>query len=174
MKIKKRENLNYYLEELVWYNVCMKKGKVKILPVFEKGKSMITTRKDFRVMKSYQILNYFHKEKKIEIKCLSSRRKLWRIEGELSSREAERWLVYYLDKFFRFTNLKGLRVRTFEISNSWIFLFKEIGELRIPELYFDFFYWNSTWTIKLQSSELEKEVYSSLKIRYEIFNRKRL
>lgn len=166
MKLRRRENLNYYLEELVWYNVCMKKGGLKSLPLFSKGKSMITVKKDFRVLKGCQIFNYFHKEGKKSVYPIGSKKKMWRVLMEFPSTEAERWLVYYLDEFFRSVKRKGLKARTFGISSDWVFLFKEIGELRLSDLYFDYYDWNSMWIVLLESRELEKLVYSSLKVKY--------
>lgn len=176
MKQKRRENLNYYLEELVWYNICMKKGILKGLPVFLGGKSMITVKKDFRVLKGCQIYNYFYKEGKREVYPIGAKKKMWRVIMEFPPAEAERWLVYYFDEFFKNVRKKGLKARTFAVSKDWIFLFKEIGELRISDLYFDYFDWNSMWTVLLESKELESLVYSSLKVNYNyaIFNRERL
>lgn len=166
MKIKRRENLNYYLEELVWYNLCMKKGKLKNLPVFFKGKSMISVKKDFRILKSCQIFNYFHKEGKKSVYPFGSKKKMWRVLMEFPPMEAERWLVYYLDEFFRNVRRKGLKARAFGISGGWVFLFREIGELRLSDLYFDYYDWNSMWVVFLESRELEKLLYSSLKVKY--------
>lgn len=166
MKIRRRENLNYYLEELVWYNLCMKKGKLKSLPAFFKGKSMITVKKDFRVLKGCQIFNYFHKEGIKMVYPIGSKKKMWRVVMEFPFTEAERWLVYYLDEFFRSVKRKGLKARTFGISLDWVFLFREIGELRLSDLYFDYYDWNSMWIVLLESRELEKLVYSSLKVKY--------
>lgn len=176
MKFNRRENLNYYLEELVWYNMCMKKGELKSLPVFTEGKSIITAKKDFRILKSYQIFNYFFQEGSFMVYRTKGRKKEWNVLTKFSSVEAERWLVYYFDYFFKMAKMKGLKTRNFAISGGWIFYFKEVGELRISELYFDYYDWDRVWMVFLHSKELENLIYSSLKIRYKyaIFNRERL
>jgi hypothetical protein len=169
MKLKNRENLSYYLEEIVWYNICMKKGEDLMLLQGEGGSSTIKVKEGFDLLKGYQICNYFHKEGVIKAYPISKKKKMWSVVMNFPLTEAERWLVYYLDRFIRNIKRKGLKARAFQLmtrEKRWVFLFREVGELRISNLYFDYFHWNGMWTVSLESSKLESMVYSSLKVRY--------
>jgi hypothetical protein len=191
MKFKKKINLNYYLEEIVLYNLVMKenslKGKERAKSsIFSKGKSIIylkTSKSEdssFQLVKAYRALSFFHNKEGGKVKLVSSRRGLWRIEIDLVKDESENWIVYYLDFFNGYVKKKGLKVRNFGVTDGWLFLFREIGELRFSGLPFDYYSWNSTWSLLLKKSRFLGEnvlLFSSLKLKYKLnalSSRKRL
>lgn len=175
MKFKKKFNLNYYLEEIVQYNLVMKEGTNIEKNIFSRGKSIIYLKisksedSSFQLIKGYRALSFFHNKNGGKVKLVSRRRGLWRIEIDLSKDESENWIVYYLDFFNGYVKKKGLKVRNFGVTDGWLFLFREIGELRFSGLPFDYYNWSSTWSLLLKkNSYLGKNLvlFSSLKLKY--------
>lgn len=171
MKFCKSFNLNYYLEDLVSYNYLMKIGIPS--PGLKGGKSSMTFLKDenaFRLVKGWKAFFYFHQEGRVFVRPLAYRRKFWQVNFFFSKEKAEEWVVYFMDFFFRYVEGKGLKVRTFSSSSGWYFLFRELGDLRFPGLYLDYYNWGQMWVLFLQMDsgvEKGKRMYfSSLKIRY--------
>jgi hypothetical protein len=178
MKFNKKVNLNYYLEEIVFYNLVMKESRLKgkeraKSSIFSKGKSTIYLKvnksedSSFQLVKAYRALSFFHNKNEGKVKLVSSRRGLWRIEIDLIKDESENWIVYYLDFFNGYVKKKGLKVRNFGVKDGWLFLFREIGELRFSGLPFDYYNWNSTWSLLLKKNRVENVLlFSSLKLKY--------
>lgn len=163
--------LNYYFEEQVKYNFLLKKGRYDFLS--HQGKSTIVLklrkgdREHFRIVKALRILNYFHPETSSVLgREISNRRGVWEVEVPI---ESFSWLSYYLKFFLPYLKDKGLKMRSFCNQEGWLFLLREIGELRLKGLYYDYYSWSSMWQVlvKCNMSEGQKKLYfSSIKLSY--------
>lgn len=161
-----------YLEEEISYLFWVK-GMEK--PVFREGKGGFVFRLKGDEIDSFRMIKGFCALKVLTGSCsrgrgflVSSRRSLWRGEVQVAPLE---WIGIYLDFLDDYLKEKGLRMRAFFVTEGWLFLFREIGELRLRGLDYDYYQWNSTMRVLLKwlslPTEKEMKVYSSsLKLFY--------
>lgn len=163
--------LKYYLDEQVKYNFLLKGSRCDISK--RQGKSTIVLklkkgeRENFRIVKALRILAFFHPEVSFILgRDISSRRGVWEVKAFIDNFS---WISYYLNFFLPYLKEKGLKMRSFCNQEGWLFLLREMGELRLKGLYYDYYNWSSMWQVlvKLKVREdHQKLFFSSIKLIY--------
>lgn len=163
--------LKYYLDEQVKYNFLLKGSRCDILS--KQGKSTIVLklkkgeRENFRIVKALRILAFFHPEVfSVSGKEISRRRGVWEVMAFIDNFS---WISYYLSFLLPYLKEKGLKMRSFCNQEGWLFLLREMGELRLKGLYYDYYNWSSMWQVLVKCNVQEdhkKLFFSSIKLIY--------